>query len=74
LTFTSRARAALILPTLHVRLEHQSSIRTAAQRLHIHANTLRYRLTKIEQTVGINLADPDIRLVLALQLKALAPV
>jgi DNA-binding PucR family transcriptional regulator len=73
LTFTSRARAALILPTLHTWLEHQGSIRTAAQRLHIHANTLRYRLTKIEQTVGVNLADPGIRLVLALQLKALAP-
>jgi hypothetical protein len=61
------------LPTLHAWLEHQGNIRTAAQRLHIHANTLRYRLTKIEQTVGINLADPDIRLVLALQLKALDP-
>ncbi|MET7976129.1 helix-turn-helix domain-containing protein [Streptomyces mirabilis] len=45
----------------------------AAQRLHIHTNTLRYRPTKIEQTVGINLADPDIRLVLALQRKALDP-
>lgn len=59
------------LPTLHAWLEHQGNIRTAAQQLHIHANTLRYRLTKIEQTVGIDLADPDIRLVLALQLKAL---
>ncbi|MFF2512017.1 helix-turn-helix domain-containing protein [Streptomyces sp. NPDC058086] len=37
------------------------------------ANTLRYRLTKIEQTVGVNLADPGIRLVFALQLMALAP-
>nr|WP_168514532.1 helix-turn-helix domain-containing protein [Streptomyces sp. S1D4-11]QIZ00183.1 PucR family transcriptional regulator [Streptomyces sp. S1D4-11] len=37
------------------------------------ANTLRHRLTKIEQTVGVNFADPGIRLVLALQLKALAP-
>ncbi|MFF7886670.1 helix-turn-helix domain-containing protein [Streptomyces sp. NPDC007916] len=37
------------------------------------ANTLRHRLTKIEQTVGVNLADPGIRFVLALQLEALAP-
>ncbi|MGW4984328.1 helix-turn-helix domain-containing protein [Streptomyces mirabilis] len=36
-----------------------------SERLHIHTNTLRYRLTKIEQTAGINLADPGIRLVLA---------
>ncbi|WP_406335437.1 PucR family transcriptional regulator [Streptomyces sp. NBC_00203] len=59
------------VPTLHAWLEHQGNIRTAAEQLHVHANTLRYRLTKIEQTVGIDLADPDIRLVLALQLKAL---
>jgi len=59
------------VPTLHAWLEHHGNIRTAAEQLHVHANTLRYRLTKIEQTVGIDLADPDIRLVLALQLKAL---
>ncbi|MET8976385.1 helix-turn-helix domain-containing protein [Streptomyces sp. NPDC004539] len=58
------------VPTLHAWLEHQGNVRTAAEALHIHANTLRYRLGKIEQTAGIDLADANTRLVLSLQLKA----
>ncbi|MFJ8028267.1 hypothetical protein [Streptomyces sp. NPDC096311] len=34
---------------------------------------MRYRLTQIEQTIGINLADPGIRLVLALQFEVRDP-
>ncbi|MFJ1602208.1 helix-turn-helix domain-containing protein [Streptomyces sp. NPDC088253] len=48
-------------------------IRTAAQRLHLYARTVRYRLTKIERSVGINLADPDVRLALALSSRHSAP-
>ncbi|MEU6259643.1 PucR family transcriptional regulator [Streptomyces griseorubiginosus] len=59
------------VPTLHAWLEHQGNVRTAAERLHVHTNTLRYRLGKIEQTMGVDLTDPDIRLILSLQLKAM---
>jgi purine catabolism regulator len=31
----------------------------AATALHVHANTLRYRLTRAEQVSGMNLADPE---------------
>lgn len=58
--------------TLRAWLEHQGNIRGAAEQLHVHTNTLRYRLTKIEQAAGIDLGDPDVRLVLALQLKAVS--
>ncbi|MCX4766921.1 helix-turn-helix domain-containing protein [Streptomyces sp. NBC_01275] len=59
------------VPTLHAWLKHQGNVRAAAEQLHVHTNTLRYRLTKIEEAAGIDLADADVRLVLALQLKAL---
>lgn len=44
----------------------------AAQRLAVHPNTCRYRLRQVRQHIGINLDDPDERLVLWLQLRTLA--
>ncbi|WP_460060605.1 PucR family transcriptional regulator [Streptomyces sp. YKOK-I1] len=65
------AQGTEYVPTLRAWLEHQGNVRAAAGRLHVHTNTLRYRLGKIEETAGVDLADSDVRLVLALQLKAL---
>lgn len=45
-------------------------VRRAAARLGIHPNTLRYRLSRIEQIVGIDLSDHADRLLLDLQLTA----
>ncbi|NNN30613.1 helix-turn-helix domain-containing protein [Streptomyces sp. S3(2020)] len=59
------------VPTLSAWLKHQGNVRGAAEELHVHTNTLRYRLGKIEEAAGIDLGDSDVRLVLALQLKAL---
>jgi DNA-binding PucR family transcriptional regulator len=44
----------------------------AAKLLAVHPNTCRYRLKQAQQHVGIDLADPDERLVLWLQLRTLA--
>ncbi|MEU1269000.1 helix-turn-helix domain-containing protein [Streptomyces sp. NPDC005799] len=44
----------------------------AAKLLAVHPNTCRYRLRQAQQQVGIDLADPDERLVLWLQLRTLA--
>ncbi|ROP47971.1 helix-turn-helix domain-containing protein [Streptomyces sp. PanSC9] len=44
----------------------------AARLLAVHPNTCRYRLRQARQHVGIDLDDPDERLVLWLQLRALA--
>jgi DNA-binding PucR family transcriptional regulator len=41
----------------------------AAERLHVHRNTFRYRLRRIEELAGIDLDDPDERLVAELQLR-----
>lgn len=45
----------------------------AAGRLHVHPNTLRYRLRKAQELSGIRLDDPDERLALMLLLRVLAP-
>ncbi|WP_020139007.1 helix-turn-helix domain-containing protein [Streptomyces sp. 351MFTsu5.1] len=44
----------------------------AAQLLAVHPNTCRYRLRQVRRLVGIDLDDPDERLVLWLQLRVLA--
>ncbi|MEU8027363.1 helix-turn-helix domain-containing protein [Streptomyces sp. NPDC049099] len=44
----------------------------AAKRLAVHPNTCRYRLRQLQQHAGVDLDDPDERLVLWLQLRTLA--
>lgn len=41
----------------------------ASNRLAVHPNTLRYRLKRISEVCGIDLADPDTRLALMLQIR-----
>lgn len=45
----------------------------AAAKLHIHPNTLRYRLRKAQELSGVNLDDADERLALMLLIRVLAP-
>ncbi|HET6352827.1 helix-turn-helix domain-containing protein [Streptomyces sp.] len=52
-------------------LEEFGDIAVAADRLHVHQNTLRYRLRRITELFGVNLSDADERLVLWLQLRHL---
>ncbi|WP_443732378.1 helix-turn-helix domain-containing protein [Streptomyces hygroscopicus] len=44
----------------------------AARALSVHPNTCRYRLRQVGRQLGIDLEDPDERLVLWLQLRVLA--
>lgn len=41
----------------------------AAAELHVHPNTLRHRIRRISERTGIDLDDPDQRLIVALQLR-----
>ena len=43
-------------------------VRRAADELHIHPNTLRYRVRRAEELLGMSLDDPDNRLLLEIQL------
>ena len=59
----------LLLHTLRAYLEGNASPTDAAARLHLHRNTVLYRLGRIEEITGIDLKDPDVRLTLHLALK-----
>jgi DNA-binding PucR family transcriptional regulator len=56
--------------TLSVYLGSFGDVRIAADTLHIHANSLRYRLKRLAEIAGLDLEDPDIRLALQLVLAA----
>lgn len=58
------------VPTLAAWLDHPGNPRQAAAALHIHPNTLRYRLARIEELAALDLADPEVRLAVQLLLRA----
>ncbi|WP_188042411.1 helix-turn-helix domain-containing protein [Microbacterium sp. ANT_H45B] len=64
-----------LVATLRAWLEHFGDVVTAARDVHIHKNTFRYRLERIETITGMDLRDPDTRfgLLLQLRLEALVP-
>ena len=60
-----------LVPTLRAFLDHSGSWTRCAEVLHLHVNTLRYRIQRIEQLTGRDLSSlPDrVDLFLALQLR-----
>ncbi|MGH3636755.1 MAG: PucR family transcriptional regulator, partial [Mycobacterium sp.] len=68
-----RAHDPLLAQTLTAYLDSFGDVAAAAQRLHVHPNTVRYRVRRIETLLGTSLADPDVRLVLSLGLRATEP-
>ena len=68
-----RQHGTELVKTLRVFLEQNQNSARAARALHIHYNTLRYRLEQIKELLGGVLAHPQERLVLevALQIAAL---
>ncbi len=65
------ARKGALVATLRAYLETGEQ-QQAAQRLRIHANTLRYRLDRIREITGLDLEDPETRLNLAVALRVQA--
>ena len=59
--------------TLAAWLDALGDVRSAAARLFIHTNTLRYRLRRVEEISGLDLSDPDQRFAAMLQLRMLSP-
>jgi sugar diacid utilization regulator len=55
--------------TLSVYLHHHGSHKRSARTLHLHANTVAYRAARIEAITGLDLADPDDRLVAQVAVK-----
>jgi DNA-binding PucR family transcriptional regulator len=55
--------------TVLIWLEAQSDVSSAAARLQVHPNTLRYRLRRVQERFGLDLVDADTRLSVWLQLR-----
>lgn len=53
-------------------LEHERNITNVSREMHLHRNSVLYRVNKIEQILGMSLDDPDVRLHLMLSFKALS--
>jgi sugar diacid utilization regulator len=64
-------RATAHVPTLRAYLDCLGDVRLAAQQVHVHPNTFRYRLRRLVELSGLDLDDPDERLVVELQLRLL---
>jgi sugar diacid utilization regulator len=62
--------AAPLVETLEAVVAEGWNLRAAARRLHLHTNTLHYRLRRIQDVCGRDLDDPTTRLALAVALRA----
>jgi purine catabolism regulator len=65
-----REQRAELLKTLHAFFDNLGNLARTAEALHVHRNTLLYRLERIRDISGMNLDDADDRLALWLALKA----
>ncbi|GJF17556.1 transcriptional regulator [Mycolicibacterium cyprinidarum] len=65
-----RDRDPMLADTLRAYLDGFGDIAGIAQQLHVHPNTVRYRIRRIEKLLTTSLSDADERLVLALGLRA----
>jgi hypothetical protein len=64
-----RDHGTAYVPTLRAWFEAGGDVATAAARLHVHANTFRYRIARTSTLFGLRLDQPDERLLLHLQLR-----
>jgi hypothetical protein len=61
-----------LVETLAAWLEHQGEIRPAAEQLHVHTQTVRYRVAQLRELLGDRMSSSDGRLELELALRARA--
>jgi len=64
-----QARDPALVETLRAYLDSFGDVAAAAQELHVHPNTVRYRVRGIEKLLSVSLANPDVRLLLSLALR-----
>ncbi len=63
-------RKTPLLETLEELILAHWNQREAARRLHVHINTLLYRIQRIEKLTGFSLSDPEVRVALAVAVRA----
>jgi hypothetical protein len=62
-----------LVETLRAWLDAFGDVATASAAMFVHPNTFRYRLRRLTEVSGINLADPEQRFAAMLQLRAVYP-
>ena len=62
--------AARLRETLRTWLDHPGQVQAVAERLHVHPQTVRYRMAQLRELFGDSLDDPDARFELALALRS----
>jgi DNA-binding PucR family transcriptional regulator len=67
-----RGHDPMLADTLRAYLDSFGDVAAAARWLHVHPNTVRYRVRRIERLLSTSLADPDVRLLLSLSLRAIS--
>jgi hypothetical protein len=66
-----RPKAAVRLgETLRAWLDHPGQVQAVAERLHVHPQTVRYRVAQLRELFGESLDDPDARFELSLALRS----
>ena len=64
-----RQTDAVLAETLRCYLDSFGDVAAAARELHVHPNTVRYRVRRLEEILSTSLTDPDVRLALALSVR-----
>ncbi|MET8164393.1 helix-turn-helix domain-containing protein [Streptomyces sp. NPDC005329] len=70
---TDLAAGGELVRTLAAYFDAGGDVSEAARRLVVHANTLRYRLGRVRERYGVDLDDPDTRLLLTLAARLVPP-
>ncbi|MGO4806835.1 PucR family transcriptional regulator [Arthrobacter sp. 2MCAF15] len=58
-----------LISTLRSWLDHFGDVSAAAEAIHVHKNTFRYRLGRLAEIGGIDMQDPEVRFGLMLELR-----
>ncbi|GGT11894.1 PucR family transcriptional regulator [Nonomuraea spiralis] len=58
-----------LVATLRAYLDAFGDVNAACVKVHVHANTFRYRLKRLTEISGLDLSDPDARLTVMLQMR-----
>ncbi|MEU1128140.1 helix-turn-helix domain-containing protein, partial [Streptomyces sp. NPDC005899] len=66
---TDLAAGGALVRSLAAYLDASGDVVRAARRLVVHPNTLRYRVRRAQERFGVDLGDPDTRLLLALAVR-----
>lgn len=66
-----RQHRSSLVETLRAYFDAVGDINLVGRNLHLHANTVRYRMRRIEEVSGLRLTDPDDRLLAELQVRLL---